>query len=61
MCWHIEVASSDRNKIKNLSWTCDQNAYKHLPEALLGDTIPQIFNSYATGISSYGAMGGLYG
>ena len=57
----IDVAGRDRNAIKNLSWTLNQKAYEHLPDALIGDTIPQIFNSFAAGITGYCTMGGIYG
>ncbi len=57
----IDVAGSDRNKVKNLTWTTSQEAYKHLPDALVGKTVPQIFNSIAVGISGYGTMGAIYG
>ena len=57
----IDVAGRDRNKVKNLSWAISQDAYKHLPYALVGKSIPQIFNSIGVGISGYGTMGVVYG
>ncbi len=57
----IKVASKDRNMVKDLAWTLAQNSYKNLPKALIGKTIPQIFNSIGVGISGYGTMGGIYG
>ena len=57
----IDVAGRDRNKIKDLAWTMSQKAYKHLPDVLIGKTVPQVFNSTAVGISGYGTMGVIYG
>ena len=55
----IEVAGKHRNAIKNLSWA--KTVYPQLPEALLGKTIPQAFNSTAVGLAGYGTMGAVYG
>ena len=57
----IDVAGRDRNKIKDLTWTMSQRAYEHLPDALIGKTVPQVFNSTAVGVSGYGTMGAIYG
>lgn len=57
----IDVAGRDRNKVKNLSWALSQSAYSHLPDALIGKTIPQVFNSIGVGVSGYGTMGAIYG
>ena len=57
----IDVAGKDRNAIKNLSWTVAQKAYSHLPNELIGRTIPQIFNSISVGVAGYGSMGAVYG
>ena len=55
----IDVAGKDRNKIKNLTWAVSN--YPQIPKALIGKTIPQIFNSLAVGVSGYGTMGAIYG
>ena len=57
----IDVAGRDRNAVKNIAWTLSQESYKHLPDALIGKTIPQIANSVITGFSGYGSMGAVYG
>ncbi|MDD6213317.1 MAG: hypothetical protein PUB22_09300 [Clostridiales bacterium] len=55
----INVKSAHRNAIKDLSWAVSN--YKELPSALLGRSIPQVFNSLGVGISGYGTMGAIYG
>ena len=57
----IDVAGRDRNRIKDLTWTLSQKAYSHLPDVLIGKSIPQIFNSIGVGVSGYGTMGAIYG
>lgn len=57
----IDVAGKDRNAIKNLTWAVQQNAYKNLPDLLIGKTIPQIFNSIAGCCFGYGTTGVING
>ena len=40
--------------MKNLTWTLSQEAYKSLPDKLIGKNIPQLANSLMVGISGYG-------
>ena len=57
----IDVAGKDRNAVKNIAWVLSQDVYKHLPDVLVGKTIPQIANSLLSGFVGYGTMGLMYG
>ena len=52
----FNVPSSERNAVKNLTWTLSQEAYKSLPSKLMGKNIPQLANSLTVGITGYGTM-----